>query len=85
VPHSSDDDDRSYRSREEVEHWKARDPILLAREYCYEHGLLDDDKHQEFEMRAAQIVDDANEHARSASEAEPGQALQGVWGELPTL
>jgi 2-oxoisovalerate dehydrogenase E1 component alpha subunit len=85
VPHSSDDDDRTYRSREEVEHWKARDPILLAREYCYEHGLLDDDKNQEFEMRAAQIIDDANEYASSATEAEPGQALRGVWGELPTL
>ena len=28
VPHSSDDDDRTYRSREEVETWKKRDPIL---------------------------------------------------------
>ena len=28
VPHSSDDDDRSYRTRDEVEQWKKRDPIL---------------------------------------------------------
>jgi len=27
VPHSSDDDDRSYRSREEVEEWKIKGPI----------------------------------------------------------
>lgn len=31
TPHSSDDDDRSYRSREEVEQFKQRDPLLIAR------------------------------------------------------
>ena len=32
TPHSSDDDDRSYRSRDEVEMWKKRDPILRGGE-----------------------------------------------------
>ncbi|MCK9911011.1 thiamine pyrophosphate-dependent enzyme, partial [Microbacteriaceae bacterium K1510] len=33
VPHSSDDDDRTYRSREEVEEAKKKDPILLFAAY----------------------------------------------------
>ncbi len=33
VPHSSDDDDRSYRSREEVESWKQKGPIHNFRSY----------------------------------------------------
>ena len=40
VPHSSDDDDRSYRSREEVEAWKARDPITRYQSHLLEKGLL---------------------------------------------
>lgn len=37
--HSSDDDDRRYRSREEVEWWLARDPIDRAKAYLLEHGV----------------------------------------------
>lgn len=82
-PHSSDDDDRTYRSRAEVEYWKQRDPLLLARKYCMENGLLDDARLEEFEQRARQIVDDANEFARNAPYPPPEEALNGVWGELP--
>lgn len=83
VPHSSDDDDRTYRTREEVEYWKKRDPILLARTYCFENHLLDQAKNEEFEKRAREIVDDANEFARSAPYPPPEEALNGVWGKLP--
>jgi 2-oxoisovalerate dehydrogenase E1 component alpha subunit len=83
VPHSSDDDDRTYRSREEVEFWKKRDPLLLARTYCYEHNLLDEPKNEEFETRAREIVDDANEFAQKAPYPPAEDSLKGVWGELP--
>ncbi len=85
VPHSSDDDDRTYRSREEVDDWKTRDPILLAKNYCYAHGLLDEAKNQEFEQRAKEIIDDANEFARNAPLPAPEEALNGVWGKLPEI
>jgi len=85
VPHSSDDDDRTYRTREEVEYWKKRDPVLLARQYCLELGLLDQARDEEFERRATEIVDDANEFARSAPLPDPEEALVGVWGALPQV
>src|SRR5512140_237843 len=44
VPHSSDDDDRTYRSREEVEEWKKKDPVLRMRQYLESVNLLDDKK-----------------------------------------
>lgn len=83
VPHSSDDDDRTYRTREEVEYWKGRDPLLLARRYCFEQSLLDESRNQEFESRAREIVDDANGFAREAPFPPPEEALNGVWGALP--
>src|SRR5881398_2456466 len=42
-PHTSDDDDRTYRSREEVEEAKANDPIIVFGRYLKEQGLLDDE------------------------------------------
>jgi 2-oxoisovalerate dehydrogenase E1 component alpha subunit len=83
VPHSSDDDDRSYRTREEVETWKKRDPVLLAREYCLGTGLLDEKKNEEFEQRAREIVNDANEFAKDAPYPAAEEALKSVWGPPP--
>lgn len=85
VPHSSDDDDRTYRSREEVEMWKKRDPVLMAREYCLQEGLITEEKNQEYETRARQIVDDANEFAQNATFPDPQEAFVNVWGELPKI
>lgn len=83
VPHSSDDDDRSYRSREEVEEWKKRDPVALMRKYLESVHLMDEGKAQVYEDRARKIVDDANEFGRNAEFPAPEDALGNVWGELP--
>jgi 2-oxoisovalerate dehydrogenase E1 component len=39
LPHSSSDDDRKYRSKEEIEAKSKRDPILLLANYLKEHKL----------------------------------------------
>ncbi len=85
VPHSSDDDDRTYRTREEVESWKKKDPVLLAKQYCLSVGLLDEKQNEEYEQRAREIVDDANEFAKNAPYPEPEKALENVWGPLPSI
>ena len=83
VPHSSDDDDRSYRSRTEVDEWKKRDPILLMRQYLESVRLMDEGKAQGYDDRARKIVDDANEFGRNAELPAPEAALGNVWGEPP--
>lgn len=83
VPHSSDDDDRTYRPREEVEAWKKKDPILQMQQYLQSIDLLNDAKIQEYEARAKQIVDDATEFAKNAPYPKAELALANVWGELP--
>src|ERR687889_1076085 len=42
--HSSDDDDRRYREREEIEAWRQKDPILRFERYLLEAELLDEGK-----------------------------------------
>lgn len=79
VPHSSDDDDRSYRSREEVAYWKARDPILRFEEVLAERGLLDGRKREEVLARVMAEVDDATEYAQAAPAPAPEDALHPVF------
>ena len=63
VPHSSDDDDRSYRTREEVEEWKKKDPILRGKAVLMEVGVLTDQLSHAYDERVAAEVDDANKFA----------------------
>jgi len=79
VPHSSDDDDRSYRSREEVEIWKQRDPILRFEAYLEEQGLLGAELKEEALERVMTEVNDATAYAESAPYPEPEEALEPVW------
>lgn len=44
--HTSDDDDRLYRSPEEVQSWRRRDPIERLQQYLIEHRMLDEPTEQ---------------------------------------
>ncbi|NPV75017.1 MAG: thiamine pyrophosphate-dependent dehydrogenase E1 component subunit alpha [Anaerolineae bacterium] len=66
TPHSSDDDDRSYRSREEVEEHKKQDPLLIARAILEQEGLLTSKEVEEMESRAKEIINEAVSYAEAA-------------------
>ncbi len=66
TPHSSDDDDRTYRTREEVEENKKQDPLLIARRLVEEQGVLKPAEIDEMEKRAREMVEDAVQYATDA-------------------
>lgn len=66
TPHSSDDDDRSYRSREEVEESKKRDPLLIAREILEKEKILASVILEDMEKRAKELIDEAVAFATEA-------------------
>lgn len=78
VPHSSDDDDRRYRSREEVEEWSTKDPIGRFAKVLRDAGALDDGKDREIADRISREVDEAMEFAENAPASEPESALLNV-------
>ena len=65
-PHSNADDDRKYRSAEEVEAWRARDPILRLGNYMLEHELLSEYELAEMRSGVAAEVDEATRLAEEA-------------------
>ena len=81
VPHTSDDDDRRYRSREEVEEWSKKDPISRFQTYLEEQNLLDEKTQDELAKKAAQEVDDATEYAENAPPPDPQTTLDHVFAE----
>jgi 2-oxoisovalerate dehydrogenase E1 component len=54
--HTSDDDDRLYRTAEEVEQWRRRDPIALLRQYLVESRLLTEAEEEAVEEQASAAI-----------------------------
>jgi 2-oxoisovalerate dehydrogenase E1 component alpha subunit len=81
VPHSSDDDDRTYRSREEVEEAKKHDSLNQFKNYLYKHGILDEAKEKALNDEIAKIVNEATEYAEKAPYPAPEDLYKHVYAE----
>jgi pyruvate dehydrogenase E1 component alpha subunit len=73
-------DPQVYRSREEVEHWKERDPIPRFRLTLIEHGVPEGII-EEVEGDVMRKIDEAVDFARRAPPARVESALEGVFGD----
>ncbi len=67
--HTSDDDDKVYRSAEEVELWRRKDPILVLKQYLVESRLLGEDLEERIEREVTEDVASAVKQADAAPEA----------------
>lgn len=81
TPHSSDDDDRTYRSREEVEQHKRSDGLQRTRTALEKEGLLSAESLAEMEARAKAQVDDAVTYAEQAPYPDVEEGLYPVYAE----
>jgi 2-oxoisovalerate dehydrogenase E1 component alpha subunit len=79
--HSSDDDDRLYRPREEVEQAMARDPIPAFGRRLIELGVLDEDGNRELQAQVTVEVDEAVEVADAAPHPDPSDLLTHIFAE----
>ena len=66
LPHTSDDDDTRYRSKEEIEQAKTRDPLRILKEQLQGLGLLTEDADKKINAEAQKIVNDATEEVEAA-------------------
>ncbi|ASF39845.1 2-oxoisovalerate dehydrogenase [Halobacillus halophilus] len=81
TPHSSDDDDRTYREREEVDEAKKKDSIVTFANYLREQNILTEEIETEMNEEINQIVNDATDYAENASYAEAESAMKYVYEE----
>ncbi|WP_336967553.1 3-methyl-2-oxobutanoate dehydrogenase subunit alpha [Bacillus cereus] len=79
--HSSDDDDRVYRDKEEVEEAKKKDSIITFAAYLKEAGVLTEESEKQMLDEIMHIVNEATEYAENAPYAAPEDALTHVYAE----
>jgi 2-oxoisovalerate dehydrogenase E1 component alpha subunit len=79
TPHSSDDNDRTYRSVDELKAMKEHDPVASFAAYLKRDGILDDAADQEIRARAGQQVDEATAAAEAAPSPDPATVFDYVY------
>ena len=85
LPHSSSDDQRKYRSPEELEADRKRDPIVVFEKMCQEAGVI---TQKEFDGLREQVytqVDEDAEWADQQPHPDPKTALDYVYSPTPPL
>ncbi len=80
-PHTSDDDDRTYRSREEVEEAKHHDPIVEFGGYLQAHGILDAAAMEALATDVKAEVDRQIDEAWAAPDPDPTTLLRRLYAE----
>src|SRR5947209_15631051 len=75
----SEIDPAKYRSPEEVEFWKSKDPIPAMERYLAKEGLWSDDWKQQIAAEITKEIDEAVEFAESSPYPEPEECLDHVY------
>ena len=79
-PHTSDDDDSRYRSKEEVREWMAKDPLGKTRAYLLESGASEADL-EEIRRALDTDIEAAIAQAESEPDPKPEDAMRHVYAE----
>jgi len=68
VGHHEGDPGTDYRTREEVQQWKQRDPVKLARKRLLDSGVVDEKDLQAADQEVERLIDEAVEFAEKSPE-----------------
>lgn len=79
--HSEGMRDAGYRTQEEIDSWKARDPIPAYRNHLLQQGVAAEDDLQEIEADVQSIVEHAAEFAQNSPWPDPASAATHVYSE----
>ncbi|MEA2520788.1 MAG: 2-oxoisovalerate dehydrogenase component alpha subunit, partial [Actinomycetota bacterium] len=81
LPHTSDDDDKTYRAAAEVEEARHHDPIAEFGAYLRSQDLLDDDREERLRAEVKNEIEQAIMSAWDAPDPHPGTLYDHVFSE----
>jgi 2-oxoisovalerate dehydrogenase E1 component alpha subunit len=79
-PHTSDDDDSRYRTKEEVRAWMAKDPLDRTRKYLAEQAVSENELEQ-MRRELGTVIEAAIAQAESEPDPRPEDATRHVYAE----
>jgi 2-oxoisovalerate dehydrogenase E1 component alpha subunit len=81
--HSSDDQQSKYRTAEELESEKGRDPLPRFRDQLRAAGMLDESAEEQIVAESRKVVEDATDWAEEQADPDPGTAQRHIYADSP--
>ncbi len=82
-PHSSSDDPKRYRTQEEVDEWKEKDPILRFQRYLESKGIWNEEMEASIRQEFEDMLKDAVGYAEKAGPPIPETIFDDVYKDVP--
>jgi pyruvate dehydrogenase E1 component alpha subunit len=84
--HTTADDPKRYRTAEEVEQWKKRDPITRFKNYLTDKGVLSEDKSAGLDAEVAEEIQSAIDRAEEQMKTlgDPIDMFEHAYAEMPS-
>jgi pyruvate dehydrogenase E1 component alpha subunit len=76
-------DQRKYRTEDEIQQWRERDPINWLSHRLASAGLLEDAEAKKIEARAIEVADQAVTFAENAPDPDPADLAKYVYADEP--
>lgn len=83
--HTTSDDSTRYRTDEEVEEWKKKDPLVRLKKYFENNGLWTDEYGKWVEETVKKEVEEAVEKGLNVDPPKPEHVFENVYAELPPV
>lgn len=81
-PHTTSDDPTRYRSTDEVNEWRARDPIARYRTYLESVGVWSERLQERVAARSVRLCADLREAIAGAPDFDPAEMFDSVYAEI---
>ena len=85
LSHSSSDDQKKYRKKEDLDKDKNRDPLLVFEKNCIKNKILKEDDFEKLRNEIIQIVDQDAEWADKQNHPDPNSATNHIYSNEPNL
>jgi 2-oxoisovalerate dehydrogenase E1 component len=85
LPHSSSDDHRKYRTEEEIDKDKLKDPILIFKEFCIKEKIIKEEEFNKIYEKIKNQVDSDAEWAELQENPNPIHSMDNIYSEKKNL
>ena len=85
LSHSSSDDQKKYRKKEDLDKDKNRDPLLVFEKNCIKNKILKESDFEKLRNEIIQIVDEDAEWADKQNHPDPNSATNHIYSNEPNL